>query len=33
VACGGREGEGWAAIYRVGALNLLASYSKWQVLE
>jgi hypothetical protein len=25
VACGGREGEGWAAIYRAGALDMPAS--------
>jgi hypothetical protein len=30
VACGEREGEGWAAIYRAGALNLSASCSRWR---
>jgi hypothetical protein len=29
VACGGREGEGWAAIYREEALDMLASSRRW----
>jgi hypothetical protein len=29
----GREGEGWAAIYREKALDMSASSNRWQVLQ
>jgi hypothetical protein len=33
VTCGGREEEGWAAIYSAGALNMSAICSRWHVWQ